>query len=177
MEPMYWLFLLGIVMCSLLGFFGIVKARRRREPTYYWTSGVCFLVVVAFVAALLSQFLLLFAMMGGALIISIGVLPRVMELYGEEIVKQKQETDASAPLRISDFLTWKAWIKLKAIYGFRKMMLLYSILNMGIIAAGLLTLIALGLMTPMTAVSYTISTTLFFLTIGYRQLRKALKSS
>jgi hypothetical protein len=177
MEPIYWLFLLGIVMCSLLGFFGIVKARRRREPTYYWTSGVCFLVVVAFVAALLSQFLLLFAMMGGALIISIGVLPRVMELYGEEIVKQKQETDASAPLRMRDFLTWKAWIKLKAIYGFRKMIILYSILNMGIIAAGLLTLIALGLMTPMIAVSYTISTTLFFLTIGYRQLRKALKDT
>jgi hypothetical protein len=177
MEPIYWIFLLGIVMCSLLGFFGIVKARRRREPTYYWTSGVSFLLVIAFVAALLNQFLLLFAMMGVALMISIVLLPRTMELYGKEILKQKQETDASAPLRMRDFLTWKAWIKLKAIYGFRKMIILYSILNMGIIAAGLLTLIALGLMTPMIAVSYTISTTLFFLTIGYRQLRKALKDT
>jgi hypothetical protein len=177
MEPIYWMLLLGIGMCSLSGFVGIVKARRRREPTYYWASGVCFLVVIAFVAALLNQFLLLFAMMGGALIISIGVLPRVMELYGEDIVKQKQETDVSAPLRMRDFLTWKAWIKLKAIYGFRKMMILYSILNMGFIAAGLLTLIALGLINPLIYVSYTVSTTVFFLTFGYRQLRKALKNS
>lgn len=177
MEPIYWLFLLGIVMCSLSGFVSIVKARRRREPTYYWTSGVCFLVAIAFVAALLKQFLLLFAMMGGALIISIGVLPRVMELYGEEIVKQKQETDVSAPLRMRDFLTWKAWIKLKAIYGFRKMIILYSILNMGIIAVGLLTLLALGLMTPLMVVSYTISCTAFLFIISYRQIWKAFKDT
>ena len=177
MEPIYWIFLLGIVMCSLLGFFGIVKARRRREPTYYWTSGVSFLVAIAFVAVLLNQFLLFFAMMGLALIISICVLPRIIELYGEEIVKQKQETDVSAPLRMRDFLTWKAWIKLKTIYGFRKMIILYSFLNIGFIAAGLLTLIVLDLITLPTAVSYTISTTLIFLTIGYSQLRKALKNS
>jgi hypothetical protein len=175
METIYWLFLLGIVMCSLLGFVGIVKARRRREPTYYWTSGVCFLVVMAFVAVLLNQFLLLFAMMGGALIISIVLLPRVMELYGEEIVNQKQETDVSAPLRMKDFLTWKAWIKLEAIYGFRKMIILYSILNIGFIAAGLLTLIALGLITPLIAVPYTISTTVLSFMLGYRQIWKAFK--
>jgi len=175
MEPIYWVFVLGIVMCSLLGFVGIVKARRRREPTYYWTSGVCFLVVMAFVAVLLNQFLLLFAMMGVALIISIVLLPRVMELYGEEIVKQKQETDVSAPLRMRDFLTWKAWIKLEAIYGFRKMIILYSILNIGFIAAGLLTLIALGLITPLIAIPYTISTTVLSFIIGYRQIWKAFK--
>jgi len=80
-------------------------------------------------------------------------------------------------LRLKDFLTWKAWIKLEALYGFQKMITLYTILNIGIIAAGLLTLIVLNLITLSTAVSYTISTTLFFLTIGYRQLRKALKNS
>ena len=177
METVYWLLLLGTVMSSILGFFVIVKARRRREPAYYLTGGVCFLLVIAFVAVLLNQFLLFFAMMGLSFVISVGALPRVMELHGEEIVKQKQETDASASLRMRDFLTWKAWIKLEAIYGFRKMIILYSILNIGFIAAGLLTLIALGLITPPLAVSYTISTTLIFLTIGYRQLRKALKNS
>jgi hypothetical protein len=177
MESLYWLLLLGIVMCSFLGFFIIVKARRRRELAYYLAGGVCFLVVVAFVAVLFEQWLLFFALMGVAFIISVGALPRVVELYGEEIVKQKQETDASAPLRMRDFLTWKAWIKLEAIYGLNKMIILYAILNIGLVAVGLLTLIVLDLVTPIAAVSYTISTTLFFLTIGYRQLRKALKNS
>lgn len=177
MEPIYWIILLGIVMCSLLGFFGIVKARRRREPTYYWTSGVCFLLVIAFVAALLKQSLLLFAMIGGALIISIGVLPRVMELNREDIVKQKQETDVSAPLRMKDFLTMKGWIKLRATHGLRKTLTLYILTNIGILVAVGLVFIALGLMTPLLAVSYTIFYTAFSFIISYRQVWKALKDT
>jgi len=175
MEPIYWVSLLGIAMCILLGFFGIVKARRRREPTYYWVSGICFLLVIAFVAALLNQFLLLFAMMGGALIISIGVLPRVMELYGEEIVKQKQETDVSAPLRMRDFLTWKGWIKFRAIHGLRKTLTIYIIVNIVILAASMLTLIALGLKTPLAAGFYMVFYTAFSFIFFYRQIWKALK--
>jgi hypothetical protein len=177
MEPPYWALFLLLLLCTLAGIVGIVKARRRRENTYYWVSGISFLVVITVIAALFNQFLLSFAMIIATGIISIGLLPRVMALYGEEIVKQKQETDVSAPLKMRDFLTWKAWIKLKAIYGFRKMIILYSILNMGIIAAGLLTLIALGLITPLMAVSYTISTTILSFIIGYRQIWKALKDT
>ena len=177
MEPPYWAIFLAIVICSLAGIFCIVKARRRREATYYWVSGACFLVVIAFVAALLNQFLLLFAMIGGALIICIGVTPRIMELYGEEIVKQKQETDVSAPLRMRDFLTWKGWIKFRAIYGLHKMLTVYIILNIGIIVAFLLTLIALGLMTPLAAVFYAIYTTVLSFIIAYRKIWKALKDT
>ena len=177
METIHWLFLLGIVLCSFSGVFGIVKARRRREPIYYCASAVCFLVVIAFIVALFNQFLLSFATLVATGIVSIVMLPRVMSLYRKEIVKQKQETDASAPLRLKDFLTWKAWIKLEALYGFHKMITLYTILNIGIIAAGLLTLIIIDMITLSIAISYTVSTTLIFLTMGYRQLRKALKNS
>jgi len=177
MEPPYWAIFLLFIFFGLACFVGIVKARRRREPTYYWVSGASFLVVIAVAAALLNQFLLSFAMIVAAGIISIGVLPRVMELYGEEIVKQKQETDVSAPLRMRDFLTWKGWIKFRAIHGLRKMLTVYILLNMGIVAAFLLTLIALGLMTPLAAVFYAISTTVFSFVIGYRQIWKAFKDS
>jgi hypothetical protein len=177
MEPIYWVFLLGIVMCSLLGFFGIVKARRRREPTYYWVSGVCFLLVIAFVAALLKQFLLLFAMIGGALIICIGVLPRIMELNREDIVKQKQETDVSAPLRMKDFLTMKGWIKVRATHGLRKTLTLYILTNIGILVAVGLVFIALGLMTPLAAGFYAIFYSIFSFIISYRQVWKALKDT
>jgi hypothetical protein len=175
MELPYWAVFLLLIFCTLSGIVGIVKARRGREKTYYWVSSVSFLVVIAAVAALFNQFLLSFAMIVVTGIISIVLLPRVMGLYGKEVVKQKQETDVSAQLRMRDFLTWKAWIKLEAIYGFRKMIILYSILNIGFIGAGLLTLLALGLITPLMAVSYTISTTVLSFIIGYRQIWKAFK--
>lgn len=177
MEPVYWIFLLGIVMCGLLGSFGIMKARRRREPTYYWVSGICFLLVTALVAALLKQFLLSFAMMGGALMISIGVLPRIMELNREEIVKQKQETDVSAPLQLKDFLTLSGWIKLRATHGLRKTLTLYILTNMEIVAAVGLVFVALGLMNSLTFAFYAIFYTTFSFIISYRQVWKALKDN
>ena len=175
MEPPYWAFILLLCFGAVSGIIGVVKARRRSEKTYYWVSGVCFLVVVAAVAALFSQFLLSFAILVSTGILSIVLLPRAMSLYGKEIVKQKQETDVSAPLQMRDFLTWKAWIKLRATHGLRVTVTLYILLNIGIIAAVMLTFIALGLLTPIMAVSYAISTTALSFLIGYSQLWKALK--
>lgn len=175
MEPPYWAFILLLSLCSLSGVIGVVKARRRKESTYYWVSGVSFLVVVASIAALLNQLLLSFAVLVSTGILAIVLLPRTMSLYGKEIVKQKQETDVSAPLQMKDFLTWKAWIKLRATHGLRMTVTLYIILNIGIIAAVMLTFIALGLLTPIMAVSYAISTTALSFLIGYSQFWKALK--
>jgi hypothetical protein len=174
-EPQYWILYLGIVLFSFLTIFGIVNARRKNEPVYYWSSGVCFLLVIAVVAALLNQFLLLFAMMGLAVIISIVLLPQVREFQREEILKQKQETDVSASLRLKDFLTLKGWIKLRATHGFRKTLTLYILINIGILVAFLLVFMVLGLMSPLMLASYTISTTLVLFIIGYQQVWKPLK--
>jgi uncharacterized membrane protein HdeD (DUF308 family) len=89
MEPPYLALFLGIALSCFLGIFGIVKARRRKEPTYYGVSGVYFLLVIAFVAALLYQFLVFFAMIGLSFIVSIVLLPKAMELQRKEIGKQK----------------------------------------------------------------------------------------
>jgi hypothetical protein len=174
-EPQYWILYLGIVLFSFLTIFGIVNARRKNEPVYYWSSGVCFLLVIAVVAALLNQFLLLFAMMGLAVIISIVLLPQVTEFQREEILKQKQETNVSAPLRLKDFLTLKGWIKLRTTHGFRKTLTLYILINIGILVAFLLVFMVLGLMSPLMLASYTISTTLVLFIIGYQQVWKPLK--
>jgi hypothetical protein len=175
MELPYLALFLGIALSCFLGIFGIVKARRKKEPTYYGVSGVCFLLVIAFVAALLNQFLVFFAMIGLSFIFSIVLLPKSMALYGKEIVKQKQETNASSPLRLRDFLTWKAWIKLKATHGFRTTVTLFLLTNTGIVVAVVLAFIVLGLMAPLMAVFYTISFSVFYFIISYRQVWKALK--
>jgi len=175
MEPPYLVLFLGIALSCFLGIFGIVKVRRKKEPTYYWGSGICFLLVIAFVAALLNHFLVFFAMIGLSFIVSIVSLPKSMTLYRKEIVKQKQETDASAPLTLRDFLTWKAWIKLKATHGFRTAVTLFFLTTMGIVVAVVLAFIVLGLMTPIFAVFYTISFTVFYSILSYRQFWKALK--
>ena len=174
-EPPYWAFALLLSLCTLSGIIGVVRARRKREPTYYWISGVSFLVVIASVAALLNQLILSFFILVATGILAIFLLPVAMSLYGKEIVKQKQETDVSAPLTMKDFLTWKAWIKLRAIHGLRMTLTLYIIMNIGIIAAVMLTFMRVGLMTFPMAVSYAISTTVLSFLIGYSQLWKALK--
>jgi hypothetical protein len=174
-EPPYWLFFLGITLFIVSAFYGIVKARRRNEPVYYWVSGICVLQIIAFAAILLNQFLVFFATMGLSVIVCIGLLPRIMELNREEIVKQKQETNSSAPLRMRDFLTWKGWIKFRAIHGLRKMLTVYILFNTGIVAALVLASIIFSLMPPRIVAVYAISYTAFSSIISYHQLRKALK--
>ena len=174
-EPPYWAFALLLSLCALAGIIGVVRARRGREPTYYLLSGVSFLVVVASVVALLNQFLLSFFILVATGILAIVLLPVAMSLYGKEIVRQKQETDVSAPLTMKDFLTWKAWIKLRATHGLGLTLTLYIIMNIGIIVAVMLAFMGVGLMTPIMAVSYAISTTALSILIGYSQLWKALK--
>jgi hypothetical protein len=176
-EPPYWLFFLGITLFIVSAFYGIVKARRRNEPVYYWVSGICVLQIIAFAAILLNQFLVFFATMGLSVIVCIGLLPRIMELNREEMVKQKQETDVSAPLRLRDFLTMKGWVKLRATHGFRTTVTLYILTYTGILVAVGLPFIALGLMTPLRAVFYIISLTVVSFLISYRHVWKVLKET
>jgi len=175
MEPPYGAIFLLFIVLGFAGVVSIFKARQRREKTYYLVSIVAFIGVFAVAVALLNQFVLSFAILIVAGLMSLVLLPRVMELYGQEIVKQKHETDVSTPLRIRDFLTWKGWIKLKAIYGFRKMITIYSILNIGAVAALLLVLTVLGIITPVMAIWYSILTAIVSIIIVYRQIWKAFK--
>lgn len=114
-------------------------------------------------------------MMGLSFILSIVLLPKARQIQQEEIVKQKKETDVSAPLRLKDFLTMKGWIKLRATHGFRKTLTLYILMNIGIFVPFLLAFMAIGLLSSWTLISYTISTTLVLFLIGYQQFWKPLK--
>ena len=169
-----------------LGFWrvlGIVKARQRKEKSYYLMSIMGFTGVFGVALAFLNQFVLSFAnqhVLRFAILIVVGLMsfvvsPRVMELYKQEFLMQKQETDVSAPLAIRDFLTWKAWIKLKAIYGFHKMIIIYSILNIGAVAAILLGFIVLGITSPVMAIWDSFIAAIVSITIFYHYIWKAFK--
>lgn len=176
-EQIYLPIALLIVICSLAGIVSIVRARRKREKTYYWASGFTFLVAIWGVVVLFEQFLLSFFMIIVLTLLGVALLPRMMELNKQEIVKQKQETDVSTPLQMRDFLTWKAWIKIKARYGFLKMITLYFIVTMGIVAAAMLAFVASGLITQLSAVFSAFLASTLIVMINYRQLHKALKEA
>jgi hypothetical protein len=126
--------------------------------------------------ALLNQFLLLFFIIVVAGLASFVLLPKVMQLYGQEIVEQKQETDVSAPLRLKDFLTWKAWVKLEFKYGLRKMITIYSIFNVIVVAVLMLSLIVFGVVTPVMTMWYLIPAGIVSIIIFYRQIWEAFKN-
>ncbi|PVX27550.1 MAG: hypothetical protein CW716_01730 [Candidatus Bathyarchaeum sp.] len=174
-EPPYWVIMFGIFLLSFVAIFLIVKARRRNESVYYWVSGSCFLLVIAFVAVLFYQILLFFALTGLVLIILVAVLPQIRELSRQELVKQKQETDVSAPLRLRDFLTFKGWIKLKATHGLRVTVTLYLLTNMAAVTAVSLVFMVLGYLTPLQIAFYVIFYILFSFIISYRQVWKTLQ--
>lgn len=175
MDPPYAAIFLLLIFFGLAGIVSIVKARRKSEKTYYLVSGVAFLVVLAVAVALLNQFLLSFAIIVVAGLMSLVLLPRAMALYGQEIFEQKQETDASTPLTLKDFLTWKPWIKLESTHGFRKMMPIYSLFNIGAIGAILITLTVLGIINTVMAIQTAILAGIGSVIIVYRQIWKAFK--
>lgn len=176
-ESPYLLIYFGMVILSFIIVFNIVKARRRNEPAYYGIIGACFLLVIAFVSVLFYQIFLFFTLIGLAAIISILLLPQIREINRKEFVKQKQETDVSAPLRLRDFLSFKCWIKLKATYGFFTSITLYIITNTVIIVAVMLAFIVLGLFTTLMAVFYTVTFSVIYFILSYRQVWKILKES
>ena len=174
-EPLYWFFMLSVVTLGVAGIAIIVRGRRKRENIYYWGSGVTFLLAIAVVMTLFEQPILSFAILIAAALLSIPFLPRIRELNRQETVKQIQETDVSAPLKIRELWNLQGWIKLKARYGFRKTITLYIIVTIGIFAAVLLAFIAIGLITTLTVAFCVIFTSTFLIIINYRQTWKALK--
>lgn len=176
-ELPYLLIYCGIVILSFIIVFNVVKVRRKNELAYYGIIGACFLLIIAFVSVLFYQIFLFFSFIGLAVIISILMLPRIREINKEELVKQKQGTDVSAPLQLRDFLSFKCWIKLKATHGFRTSITLYIFTNTIIIISVMLAFIVLGLMTTLMAVFYTITFTIIYFILSYRQVWKVLKGS
>ncbi len=177
MTPLDVAVLIIVIFCFLAGIMDIVKARRKKQKIRYFFSGFFFLVVVAFVALFFGQVLLSLVVFGLLGIMGFFLFPKTFGLHKQEVITQKQETEISAPLTPRDFLTWKAWIKLKAIYGFRKMMIIYIVSTTTIVVTILFVFIVLGIIPDGTQMYFVIMGAALPVAVNYYQSWKILKHS
>jgi len=180
MNPLYGLMLFGVAFFGFMVVVGVVKARRKKEKAYYISAMASFLMLLSSIFVILNQFILVLVFFVATGILSIAVLPKTIELMRREPLKELQETDLSAPLRVRELLTWKGWFKLTSRWGIRKTMCLYSLLNMGGVGAIFFTFSILGMISITWAIGYTIITIIvgilspiFF----YRQISKTLREN
>ena len=175
MNPLYGLMLFGVAFFGFMVVVGVVKARRKKEKAYYISAIVAFLMLLSSIFVILNQFILVLVLFVATAILSVAVLPKTIELMRREPLRELQETDFSAPLRIRELLTWKGWFKLTSSWGIRKTLCLYSLLNMGGVGAIFFTLSILGMIsmvwTAVATILVGIGSPIFF----YRQIGKALK--
>ena len=130
MNPLYGLMLFGIAFFGFMVVVGVVQARRKKEKAYYISAIVSFLMLLFSIFIILNQFILALILFIAIPILSIAGLPKIIKVMKREPLKELQETDFSAPLRVRELLTWKGWFKPKSRWGIRKTMCLYSLLNM-----------------------------------------------
>lgn len=145
MNPLYRLMLFSVAFFGFMVVVGVVKARRRKEKAYYISAMVSFLMLLSSIFVILNQFILVLVLFIAIGILSVAGLPKTIKVMRREPLKELQETDFSAPLRMRDLLTWKGWFKLVSSWGLRKTLCLYSLLNMGGVGAIFFTLSIFGM--------------------------------
>lgn len=175
MELLFASCLLIILVSWLAGIMDIVKARRKKEKIYYFFSGLSFLVGIFVTALLFGQFLLSLIVLGIMGLMGFFLLPERFKMHKQEFIAQKQEIDLSVPLVARDFLNWSAWIKLKAIYGFRKMMIIYIVSTITIVVAILVVFIVLGIIPDGPQMYFVIMGAAIPVIMNYYQSWKILK--
>jgi Na+/melibiose symporter-like transporter len=177
MNPLYGLLLFGVVFFGLMVVVGVVKARRKKEKAYYISAIVSFLMLLSSIFVILNQFILVLVLFVATFILSIAGLPKIIKVVRREPLKELQETDLSAPLRVRELLTWKGWFKLTSRWGIRKTMCLHSLLNMGGLGALFFTLSIFGMISIVWAAVFTIFAGIGSPIFFHRQISKALRES
>jgi hypothetical protein len=177
MNPLYGLMLFGVAFFGFMVVVGVVQARRKKEKAYYISAVVSFLMLLSSIFVILNQFILVLVLFIAIGILSVAGLPKIIKTMKREPLKELQETDFSAPLRVRDLLTWKGWFKLTSRLGIRKTMCLYSLLNMGGIGAIVFTLSILGTISMILTAVVTILVGIFSPIFFYRQIGKTLEQA
>ena len=177
MNPLYGLMLFGVAFFGFMTVVGVVQARRKKEKAYYISATVSFLMFLSSIFVILNQFILVLVLFVAIGILSIAGLPKITKVMRREPLKELQETDLSAPLKVRDLLTWKAWFKLASRWGIRKTMCLYSVFMMGVGGAIFFTLSILGALSIVLAAVITILVGIVSPIFFHRQIGKALERS
>ena len=176
MNHPYGIFLFAVAFFGFLTVVSAVRAHRKKERVYYLSTMLGVLMVLIAVFIILNQVIFVLILMVAAAILGVAAYPKAMKAARREMVKQLQEVDLSAPLRVRDFFTNVGWFKLESKWGLWKTMCLFYLLSVVIIGGILFTLstfssfITMGYAVSCTATA-PIPTTYMF----YRQFKKALE--
>lgn len=110
------LFVLGVVFFAGMGVINSVKAYKKNEREYYFSSLISFLVVVLWCLLIVEQIIPMFALMIFVFLVSAWRLPRVLRIVDLEL----RGTNFSLPLRVREFWSYVGWAKLANMVGARK---------------------------------------------------------
>jgi hypothetical protein len=127
MIPLCVIIFVIVIFCFLAGIMDIVKARRKKQKIHYFFSGFSFLVVVAFVALLFGQVFLSLIVFGVLGLMGFFYCLRVFEYINKKLSHENKKQVFHLLYLQGIFLTGKAWMKLKAVYGFRKAMIIHTV--------------------------------------------------
>jgi len=170
------LFLLSVVFFGFMAVVNAVHAYRKKEKAYYLGAMISVLMFLTAVFIILDQVIIVLLLIVATAIFSVAALPKTMKAARQEMVKQLQEVDVSAPLEVRDFFTNKGWFKLVSKWGLWKTMSLFYILSVAIIGGIFLILTTFyDFITIEYVVCYTATVSILVTFIFHQQLKKALK--
>lgn len=170
------LFLFIVAFFGFLTVVSAIRAHRKKEKAYYLSTMLGVLMILIAIFIILNQVIFVLVLMVAAAILGVVAYPKAMKAAEREMVKQLQEADLSAPLRVRDFFTNKGWFKLESKWGLWKTMCLFYLLSVVIIGGILFTLstfssfIAIEYVVVYTATGPILATYMF-----YQALKKALE--
>lgn len=174
----YELGLFAVALLGLVTLVCVVQARRKKEKEYYLSAVSSFVMLLAFVFALLYQFILMLLLVVAAGVFSIVRLPKMLKVREWELTERLQETDFSARLRITHFLSDIWWLKLASGWGLRKTIclfcLVYVLISGGI---GFILRTLYSFVTIEFVVFYAAGFSVLSTFMHYQLLKRALKRS
>ena len=176
MNPPYGLILFGVAFFGFMAVVNAVLAHRKKEKAYYLGAMVGFLMFLTAIFIILNQVIFVLVLMVATAILGVAVLPKTMKAARRELVKQLQEADLSAPLRVRDFFTNIGWFKLASKWGLLKTLCLFYLLSVMIMGGIFFTLSTFySFITIGYVVSYTVIFPILTTFMFYRQFKKAME--
>ena len=149
-----------------------IGARLKREKIGYLGTIISFLGALFFVSYLLEQAILVFIIFSIIGLLSIWGLPKLHRLMVREQVKVLSEVDLSAPLRVRDFLTVEAWLKMASRWGVWKTFLLCWLFSVTIGSGPFFIASLLGIISMTDFIRSTIIASTFSTIVLYWQFSK-----
>lgn len=172
----YEFVLFGIAFFGFMTAVNVVVAYRKGEKSYYLGAIVCLLMIHAFILVFLNRPTFAFFLIVAVGALSIAGLPKLLKAQRQELAKQLQKADLSAPLKLRDFFTNTGWLKLASKWGLRKTMFLFYLLSV-VINGGIFFILSIfyAFITIEFVMIYAITFPILFTIICYRQIRNVLE--